>query len=303
MAIQTLTGVIQPLDDGVMLVHEHLYFDMSKAIDDPAASTRDVGIASTALTSAARKGLRLVVENSTVDMGRNVWALREISLRSGVHVVASTGRHRQLTMPSSPGSIDAVVEWMVRELTVGIEGSDMRAGSIGEIGTDGERFTDAEYANFIAAASAQAATGAPLITHTPSGRFGVDQAQLLIGHGADPSKICVGHLGTIPDMDYYLRLADLGVWMAIDQPGIGLWVPDSFRAKIVGELLKRGCNDRLLISGDVAFVSQMQSPLGFTYCFTEFWQRVAGVGDPTLFHDIFCANPNRFLSWPAPDGN
>ena len=88
--IQTLTGVIQPLEEGVALVHEHLSFDMSRAIDDPAVSTRDVGIASTALTSAARKGVRLVVENSTVDMGRNVWALREISLRSGVHVVAST---------------------------------------------------------------------------------------------------------------------------------------------------------------------------------------------------------------------
>src|SRR5260370_18562980 len=169
MAIQKLNGSLEPLQEGVTLVHEHLYMDMSSSINDIAIAARDVEIASTALTAAAQHGLKLVVDNSTVDMGRNAWALREISRRAGVHVVASTGRHRQLTMPVMLGRIDAAIEWMVRELTVGIEGSDMRAGSIGEIGTDGGRFTDAEYANFVPAANAQQETVAPLIVHTPAG--------------------------------------------------------------------------------------------------------------------------------------
>ena len=130
---------------------------------------KDVAAVSASLKAGLKRGLRLVVDVTTVDMGRNAWALRDISTRSNVFVVASTGRHRQMTMPNILRSVDLEIERMINELTVGIEGGEIRAGVIGEIGTDGETFTEAEFTNFVAAAYAQAATGAPVITHTPQG--------------------------------------------------------------------------------------------------------------------------------------
>jgi phosphotriesterase-related protein len=272
---------------------------MSKSGNNLSVDVKDVAAVSASLKAGLKRGLRLVVDVTTVDMGRNAWALRDISTRSNVFVVASTGRHRQMTMPNILRSVDLEIERMINELTVGIEGGEIRAGVIGEIGTDGETFTEAEFTNFVAAAYAQAATGAPVITHTPQGRFGVEQAQLLISHGADPSKICVGHLDAIYDIDYYERLVEMGVWLALDQPGSGRFSPDALRIKILNEALEHGWQNRLLISGDTSHLSQMQSDWGFTYSFTGFWNQIDRRNDKELFHQIFCQNPSEFLSWPC----
>jgi phosphotriesterase-related protein len=186
---------------------------------------------------------------------------------------------------------------MIAELREGIEGSGIRAGAIGEIGTEGEEFLPAERANFVAAAYAQRETGVAILTHTPAGRFGVEQATLLIEHGAEPGRICIGHVDCHIDHDYYAELVDLGVWLGFDRAGVLSYAADEERwaaLQVVGE---RGWLDRVVISGDVARPSRFLDGSGaYRYAFTAFSQGVGALrDDDNAYHMVYRDNPRLLL--------
>ena len=63
-----------------------------------------------------------------------------MSERTGLHIVAGTGLYRLQYYDVEwvdRNSVGEIAEWMTSELTEGIEGTDVRAGIIGELGCDG----------------------------------------------------------------------------------------------------------------------------------------------------------------------
>lgn len=299
--IETVHGT-KPYPQGVTLTHEHLYFDLGFALDDEDLVLRDVTLVAHSLAEAASVGLALVVDATTVDQGRNAWALREIATRSGVDVVATTGAYRDLTM--APHLAErSPEEWaarMVAELTEGIEGSDIRAGAIGEIGTEAEGFTPSERHNFVGAALAQQQTGVAILTHTPAGRYGVEQAELLIAHGADPARICIGHVDCHVDLDYYAELIDLGVWLGFDRAGVISYTSDGERWAALRALAEHGWLDRVVISGDVARPSRFKDGSGaYRYAFTTFWEAIDGALGDDAYRLVYRDNPRRLLGHPV----
>lgn len=303
--VQTVLGD-RVYPDGVTLTHEHLYFDLGFALNDEDLVLRDVTLAARSLSEAAGAGLALVVDATTIDQGRNVWALAEISARSGVDVVATTGYYRDLTMAPylAERSADAWANWMIAELREGIEGSSFRAGAIGEIGTEAEAFTPAERRNFIGAAVAQQETGVAILTHTPAGRFGIEQAKILIEHGADPTRICIGHVDCHIDLDYYARLVDMGVWLGFDRAGVVSYAADEDRWAALEEIAERGWLDRVVVSGDVARRSRFTDGSGaYAYAFTTFSEKVHALRDDSAHRLVHRENPRRLLGQLAkPEG-
>lgn len=289
--------------DGVTLMHEHLFFDLGFALNDEDLVLRDTRLVAGALADAADAGLGLVVDATTVDQGRNVWALAEISRRSRVDVIATTGFYRGLTMAPylAERSPEELAQEMVAEIRDGIEGSGIRSGAIGEIGTEGEAFLPAERINFVAAAYAQQETGVAILTHTPAGRFGIEQATLLIEHGADPARICIGHVDCNVDIDYYGELVALGVWLGFDRAGVVSYAPDEDRWNALALIADRGWLNRVVISCDVARRSRFADGSGaYRYAFTSFWDEIdAFRGDDDAYRLVFHENPRALLGQPA----
>jgi len=86
--------------------------------------------------------------------------------RFGIHIIAASGHYVEKFHPNyvSTDSIDALASRIASEVLEGIEGTEVKAGMIGEIGTSSP-MTSQEEKVVRAAARAQLQTGAPLNIH------------------------------------------------------------------------------------------------------------------------------------------
>lgn len=114
------------------------------------------------LTFFKKQGGQTIVELTTV--GKNVHALKEMSLATGVNIVSNTGNyvHQAFSAEMHGQSVEQLYNTMQNELLVGING--IKAGVIGEIGT-GWPLHPFEKNNLIASAQLQQQLNVPVIIH------------------------------------------------------------------------------------------------------------------------------------------
>ena len=250
--VQTVLGPVPAGDLGLTLSHEHLLCHppggVGDADPDLVLDDRDAAIAELAAFRAA--GGNTVVEVTPVDYGRDLEGLAELSRRSGVHIVAATGLHKDQF--SAPYTVrldeDQLADLFTRELQSGVDG--VRPGVI-KLGSSLERITPGERKAFTAAALVQRATGATITTHTEAGRLALEQLELLLGAGADPERIIIGHLDRLLDTDYHEAVLRTGAYVGYDQVGKPKYATDERRAAALAALVARGHGAKLLISGDL----------------------------------------------------
>src|SRR4030081_2764840 len=247
--VQTVLGPVPAGDLGLTLSHEHLLCHPPGADDgdpDLVLDDRDAAIAELGAFKAA--GGMTVVEVTPVDYGRDLDGLVELSRRSGVHIVAATGLHKdQFSAPhTSRFDEDQLADTFMQDLHVGVNG--VRAGVI-KLGSSQDQITSGERKAFTAAALAQRATGAPITTHTEAGRLALEQLELLIGAGADPERIIIGHLDRLLDTGYDEAVLRTGAYVSYDQVGKPRYATDEQRAEALAALVARGHGAKLLISG------------------------------------------------------
>ena len=164
-----------------------------------------------------------VVELTTLGLSPRPAALRDISARSAVHVVAGCGWYRAVTDP--PGLRDAPEEALAGALRETVQrgfpdGGGVRPGIIGEIGTGSPLHPD-EVKALRAAARVQRETGLALAVHLALwGREGPRVLDILEGVGVDPGRVLLCHLGEQPAaVEYQRALLDRGAWLGFDTFG------------------------------------------------------------------------------------
>lgn len=262
--VNTVTGPLDAEHLGVTLVHEHLVFgypgwegDLSIAPFDRKAIV-DAGVA--LLTQLKEFGVESYVDATCNDGGRQPEIYREISEKSGVNVICSTGYYYEeegaaayFKFRSTMGDIEEeIFELFMKEITDGIRDTGIRPGVI-KVGSSAGVITDYEKTMFRAAAKAQKQSGIPIITHTQQGTMGPEQVDLLLSAGADPARIQIGHMSDNLDLDYQLRTLEKGVFVAWDRMGLQGFVGcpmDSQRYPVLVELIKRGFANQLMLSHD-----------------------------------------------------
>ncbi len=262
--INTVLGPISPAELGVTLVHEHITFgypgwegDQTIAPFDYRAIV-DNGIA--LLQQLKGLGLRTYIDATPVDGGRNIEVLKEVSEKSGVNIICSTGYYFEdegasayWKFHSKFGDIrDQLYELFMTEVSVGIRGTGTKAGVI-KVGTSKDIITDYEKLMLGAAARVQKETGVPIVTHTQGGSMGPEQAEFLIAAGANPQSIQVGHMSDNLDIAYQVRTLDHGVYVAWDRMGLEVLAGcprDADRYTVILDLIAKGYSDRLMISHD-----------------------------------------------------
>jgi len=221
--IQTATGPVDTATLGQTLMHEHVAmvphtvrfnvpgaWDMDAVIERCAEQVRDV----------MQRGVRTIVDLSTVDLNRDVALVSRVARLSGCNIVVATGCWWQ-----PPGLFaTAPVEWLVdlwtREINVGIADTGIRAGII-KMATDEAGVTPAIEKMLRAGARTHRATGVPISTHTHVGtRRGEDQQRIFAEEGVDLSRIVIGHSGDSTDLDYLKGLMERGSTIGMDRFGL-----------------------------------------------------------------------------------
>jgi phosphotriesterase-related protein len=152
------------------MVHEHLQIDLwgMSGTPDYSLIVDDVDLAIEELGAYAAAGGSALVDVTSIGIGRDPLALRRISEATGVHVVMGAGWYRERVYPDyiRERSADELAAMIARDVEEGVDGTGVRAGVIGEIGTERGFISPAQERVFRAAARAHHRTDAPIYTHT-----------------------------------------------------------------------------------------------------------------------------------------
>jgi len=286
--IRTVCGDRPAAAFSAVMVHEHLLYDITPpgaAPDDTeitphnrwqidylsnrtAANARqqDWRVARDELAGFAADGGDLIVDQSVGGLARDPAGLRAASEASGCAVVAAAGVYTAayLDAATREADSDTLAARFVDEITVGLDGTDVRAGLIGEIGCSWP-LEDVERRALVAAARAARQTGAGISVHPgrdPSAPFEI--VDILGEAGAELSRVAVCHMDrTYPDpgADGPMELARLGVMVEWDFFGVetshywmdaDLELPtDRGRLRAIRALIDAGLRDRILVSHDI----------------------------------------------------
>ena len=308
MTIITVRGPIEAGQAGCTLSHEHLLCDLWKItgsydgiLDDEALAVKEVLLFKEA-------GGGSIVDVTSGGLGRNPRALRRISELSGVHIVAGAAWYREVVYPAFVEEKDtnSLADLIVQELTAGIDETDVRAGVIGEIGTERHHITPAQERVFRASARAQRRTGAPIVTHTTHfGELALEQIALLREEGVSSDRIMISHLGDRFDFAPLSAIARESVFLSIDNIGyLGDGYPsDEVRARNVLRLIGEGHGSQILLGGDICTKQHLAAYGGKGYAHVRLrflpLLREMGVSEE-LIYKMTVENPRRFLSWDEP---
>lgn len=302
--IQTVTGPVDPAELGFTLPHEHIHLEMWNSDGEGSVSQIDDDeVLAAELVAFSKVGGTCLVDQTPRAAGRRPDRLRALSERTGIKIVASTGWYTEPYYPPSENlerrPVSEITSTLLGEIHEGIGDSGVLPGLIGEIGASQNWVSPVEEKVHRAASRAQVATGLPLATHTLYHGAGIHQMEIFDEEGVDPSRVVIGHCDTSPNLDYCLRIAEWGGYVAFDNIGFQLGDHESHLVRILVEMVERGHSERLVLSQDMGQMPELGSRggRGLTYLAETFLPLLdeAGIDEATR-HRITVENPLRWLT-------
>lgn len=300
--IITVNGPISPADLGITQTHEHIWLNAYDHYKSYGIVFEDEDTMVRELEAFTRNGGRSIVEVTTEEIGRSPEHLRRISQRSGINIIMGCGWYRAFAYPDlvNERTSTELADIIVQEIEVGVAGSGIRAGVIGEIGTGTRHILPGEERVFRAAAIAQRRTGVAITTHTTRwGSLALEQIALLKEAGADLSKVIIGHLGDRIGVKNLVPIAETGVYLEVDNIGYLDYQPEYVRADNVADLVHLGYTRQILLSQDICMLSHLsyQNGPGYGYLLETFLPLLSdrGVTDAQI-HAMLVENPARALA-------
>lgn len=304
--VVTVRGPVAPRDLGNTLSHDHVLMDGWRVFASYAVIIDDEETAAAELRVFRDAGGGTVVDPTNLGLGRNPAALRRISEASGVHIVMGAGWYRERVYDADLDlrSTDDIADQLVRDLTVGADGTDIRAGFIGEIGTERGFITPLEERVFRAAARAHIRTSCPILTHTTHmGELAIEQLALLAEEGVPAERVIVSHLGDRRDQRPLLEVARTGAWLSIDNLGFVIgYAPLDVRVDNIVRLWQEGYGSRILLGNDTCETGQLKANGGPGYAnvIERVWPLLRSRGfTDDQFRTMTVDNPARAYAYPA----
>lgn len=292
--VQTVLGLVDPDQLGRTMTHEHLTMSFECCYFPPAPGDEAVAANPFQMqhmhwlrqnpyschenlllqqeTNAVRDELLIykqagggaIVENTTTGLDRDLPTLKRLAQDTGLHIIAGAGYYVDSTHSEATKrmTVEQLTDVIVSEVLHGADGTDIRCGVIGEIGT-GWPITDSEKKVLRASAHAQTRLGCPVIIHPGRNPAAPREVvRILQEAGGDISKTVMSHLDrTIFDEGELLEFAKLGSYLEYDLFGTEMlnypyntdvdMPSDSQRVKALAFLIKEGYEDKLLVAHDI----------------------------------------------------
>ena len=305
----TVRGPVPADDMGITLPHEHLL----ARHQGPLVDTVDPVLAREEMQRAVRYGVRTVVDMSNVGIrGTDPLTIRRISAEASVNVVLGTGYYKDAWLPAEVHqlTIDEMTSAMVADILDGVEGTDVRAGVIGEIGVS-RPTTATEERVLAAAARAQRRTGVAINVHFdiggPPGEYN-HAIDILEGEGADLERVVLDHFTCRPDeLELAVQLASRGPTIEFELWGMETWpkifeltrnTPPEVQIASLAWFISAGLLERIVISHDLANIVNLRAHGGHGQSYIQRHLlarfREYGVTDEQLA-TLMVANPRRLF--------
>jgi len=324
--VHTVTGPVRPEDLGMTLVHEHLLLGFPGwFMDALAPKFRRADALSRGVDRMQELmglGVATFLDPCPMDLGRDVEFMAEVSQRSGMRIVCTTGAFKEdegisYTFGALPvQDIEAIY---LKELTEGIGDTGIRAGLV-KVATGVPKISAYEQKLLIAAGRAAAKVGCPVITHTDQARLGIEQIAALTKEGVPAHRVLVGHSDGRDDHTYHRSLADRGAYVGFDRFGIESFISDDKRIDSVCKMIRAGYARSICLSHDSTCAAWLGRPVFNgrhvatpeaiaasmpTWDATHLFKRIVprlkerGVTDEDV-RTIFTENPRRYFRGEEP---
>jgi phosphotriesterase-related protein len=237
----------------------------------------------------ADAGGQTLVDCTAIGIGRDPAGLQRLARRTGLNIVMGTAFYSENAHPHyvRDMGVDDIAALMVLEVTEGVGPTKARAGVIGEVGLTGiprghgrkkvGPITPEEEKVLRAAGRAATRTGVAVSLHLDpvEPRAALVALDLLDEEGLDASRVIVGHLDQVQDLDYHRAIAGRGAYVQFDSFGREHYAEewsydfdfghDSWRTRYLKRLIDEGYADQLLVSQDVALKSDLRAYGGNGY--------------------------------------
>ncbi|MFF2809558.1 phosphotriesterase [Streptomyces sp. NPDC058000] len=311
MSIRTVLGDIQARELGRTDHHEHL-FQVTPLL--PVDELDDENLSGQEAASLRKAGIDAMVEATPIGLGRNPSAVARIAARTGLHIVLTTGAHREAHYPEGHVLLDATEQRMadrfVTDLTAGADdtfaapdgsnaapGSGIRAGLL-KAGIGYWSISAFEQRVLAAVATAHRSTGASVMVHLEHGSAAFEVLDALTGAGVRADRIALAHIDRNPDPVLHAELADAGCYLGYDDMARHREWPDSALLECLARVAGSGGAERILLGGDVTRRTRYRAyggiP-GLTYLPTRFVPRLQRELGAEHSHRILVDNPARWL--------
>jgi phosphotriesterase-related protein len=314
--IRTVLTDVDPHELGMTFVHEHLLMTGGwPVMKEPDYRLDSVDVAVREVQAAAADGLAAVVEMTPNGFGRSARGLQEISRRTGVHVVATTGLHKVTYYADNHWlhhySAEQITQLLVDEVEVGmdennlegplIDRTEARAGVV-KVATSYHAAGRSVDKLISAVGETHRRTGVPVATHNDKGTFGHQLLDLLSAAGVPEKHVILGHIDHNPDPLVLAELAERGAYLAFDRPGRIKYAPDSDTVRLIAAVVDSGHADRILLGSDLArrsYWSSLGGGPGLAYLLTTFVPRLVGTELEPVVRAALTENAARALCFGA----
>ncbi len=299
--IQTTTGTATPAELGRTLVHEHVLVGFPGWELDAKAPkflrAEAMARAVDQMHELQSHGVGTFVDPCPMDMGRDVGFLAELSQKSGMRIVCTTGAYFEAegnTYTFRHLPLEEITDIYLKEIEEGIGDTGIKAGAI-KIATGAPNVSDYERKLVTAAARAAKISGVPVISHTQNGCCGHDQIDIVTGEGVPAEQLLVGHSDGADDHAYHKSLAERGAYVGFDRFGISLFQPDEVRISNVMKLAAAGHLERVLMSHD-SIMCWLGRPVPYANTFEAMLEMLPDWRSTHIFKKIVPALRERGMS-------
>jgi phosphotriesterase-related protein len=252
-SVQGVLGPIDTDDLGFTLMHEHVMianWSMRQSFPGWVDTDKVIEFASAELVKAREAGVRTVCDLTPINIGRDIHVIHETAARAEMNVIASTGfyYHAEPWLEAWPP--EKLVEWLIRDITDGIQGTSIKAGLI-KCATNTDGVTPFNAKLLRTSAKLHRETGVPISTHTDVAcESGLGQQDVFEEEGVDLSRVVIGHCGDSEDVAYLTKILERGSFIGMDRFGLDMILPTEQRVGVIAELCRSGFADQIVLSHD-----------------------------------------------------
>lgn len=301
---RTVLGDVPVAELGRVNAHEHA-FQVSPLLpgdelDDEAKSTAEFEL-------LAASGFESVIDATPVGLGRRPAALARISRTTGLHVVATTGMHRdahysaehpltQLGTAARGELFAADVETGMRAEDTSGDRTEVRAG-VAKVGVDYWRISSSESRTMEGIAHAHERTGVPVMVHLEFCTAAHEVLDRFESLGVASSRILLAHADRDPDPGLHCDLMARGAFLGYDGMARPRTRSDAELLDLTERVVTGGPN-RILLGGDVArssrYVAYGGIP-GLQYLGERYLPRLRKRVGQDAVRTMLVGNPAAFL--------
>jgi phosphotriesterase-related protein len=255
--VMTVRG---PLESSAMLntlPHEHILVDFIGAEDiNPPRWNREEIIrkALPYLEEAKHAGCHTLIDCTPNYLGRDVALLKQLSEKSGLHILTNTGYYggsdnKFLPAHTFSESADQLAKRWITEWQNGIDGTGIKPGFI-KISVNPSHLSEVSHKLIKAAALTHLKTGLTIASHTGAAVPAFEQLEILKSNKVHPAAFIWVHAQNESEWDHFVKAAQAGAWISLDglnEKNITDYI------HMLSHLKKEKCLDKILLSHDAGW--------------------------------------------------